>query len=166
MRNRAKFAMDQWSREKPNLPTLPMELIGQLAEAAQLITHKHLNPLYAEHGLQIGEFDVLSTLRRNGAPYALTPTALYDAAMISSGGMTNRIDRLEKAGFVERRSNPEDRRGTLVTLTPKGLELIDTLMELHVENEQGILKHLTESEQMKLSELLAKLIDGLPPSRL
>jgi DNA-binding MarR family transcriptional regulator len=162
MNDRAHFAIEQWSREKPHLPSLPMELIGRLAEAAQRIAHQHLNPLFAQHGLQAGEFDVLATLLRSGDPYALTPTALYEAAMMSSGGMTNRIDRLEKAGLVERRKNPHDRRGTLVTLTESGLALINPLMELHVANEQCILQCLSEVEQQQLNDLLAKLISALP----
>jgi DNA-binding MarR family transcriptional regulator len=85
----------------------------------------HLNPLFAEAGLQPGEFDVLATLRRSGDPYMLSPTRLYEAAMISSGGMTNRIDRLEQAGLVERRLDPNDRRGKLIALTATGRRVID-----------------------------------------
>jgi DNA-binding MarR family transcriptional regulator len=166
MSDRIKFAIQQWQKEKPDLPSLPMALIGLLGEAAQLIAHDHLNPLFAQHGLQPGEFDVLATLRRSGAPYALTPTALYEATMMSSGGMTNRIDRLESAGLAERRKNPDDRRGTLVTLTLKGLALIDELIGLHVQNEQHLLNSLNLEEQQQLSELLAKLVSGLPaPTR-
>jgi DNA-binding MarR family transcriptional regulator len=100
------------------MDTSAMQLVGQLGTVAQLMARDWLNPLFAEHGLQPGEFDVLATLRRSGAPHALTPTALYEAAMLSSGGMTNRIDRLEAAGLIERRKHPTDRRGVLVALTP------------------------------------------------
>ena len=91
---RAQFAAAQWQRELPQMDTGAMQLVGQLGTVAQLMARDWLNPLFAEHGLQPGEFDVLATLRRSGAPYSLTPTALYEAAMLSSGGMTNRIDRL------------------------------------------------------------------------
>ena len=120
-----------------------------------------LNPLFAEHGLQPGEFDVLATLRRSGAPYALTPTALYEAAMLSSGGMTNRIDRLETAGLIERQKHPTDRRGVLVALTSQGKELIDKLVLLHVANEQRMLAALTTREQTQLGQLLDKLLQGM-----
>src|ERR1700761_8721899 len=93
--DRAEAAVEQWARERPDLPSLPMALLGRLSEAAERVMRDHINPLFAEAGLQSGEFDVLATLRRSGAPYMLSPTRLYEAAMISSGGMTDRLDRLE-----------------------------------------------------------------------
>ena len=142
-----------------------MQLVGQLGTVAQLMARDWLNPLFAEHGLQPGEFDVLATLRRSGAPYALTPTALYEAAMLSSGGMTNRIDRLEAAGLIERQKHPTDRRGVLVALTPKGLALIDKLVLLHVENERAMLSPLSADEQRQLDALLAKLLQGMAQAK-
>ena len=156
--DRAELAAGQWAQERPDLDTSPMILLGRLAEAALRTARDHLNPLFAEHGLQPGEFDVLATLRRSGAPHALTPTDLYEAAMISSGSMTNRIDRLEKAGLVERRPNPADKRGTLVALTADGLNLIDALIALHVANQHNVVSGLDLREQESLSELLAKLL--------
>jgi len=153
-------AAEQWRREKGDLETGPMVLLGRLAEAALVITRDRLNPLFREFGLQPGEFDVLATLRRSGAPHALTPTDLYEAAMISSGSMTNRIDRLEKAGLVRRTGNPADRRGTLVSLTPKGLDLIDRALAAHIANQQAIVAPLGREEQEQLSALLAKLIES------
>ena len=152
----------QWERERPDLELLPMEVIGRLSGAMMLISRDHLAPLFAEYGLQTGEFDVIATLRRAGKPYRLTPTALYESLMMSSGGMTARLDRLEKAGLVERRPNPEDRRGTLVCLTKKGFTLVDKLVGLHVENERRLLAGLTGAEQKQLNRLLEKLIAGLP----
>jgi len=110
--------------------------------------------------LHYGEFDVLATLRRAGAPHALSPTALYEAAMISSGGMTNRLDRLERAGLIERKPNPEDRRGILVALTEAGFTLIDGLMTAHVENEKTALATLSRDEQEQLDRLLGKWLAG------
>lgn len=135
-----------------------MVLLGRLGEAAQVIARDRLNPLFARFGLQPGEFDVLATLRRSGTPYALTPTALYEAAMISSGSMTNRIDRLEKAGLVERQPHPGDKRGTLVVLTGEGLALIDRAVVAHVENQRDVVSTLDHGEQAQLSSLLAKLV--------
>jgi DNA-binding MarR family transcriptional regulator len=162
---RAQFAAEQWQRELPQLDTRAMQVVGQLGTVAQLMARDWLNPLFAEHGLQPGEFDVLATLRRSGAPYALTPTALYEAAMLSSGGMTNRIDRLETAGLIERQKHPTDRRGVLVALTSEGKELIDKLVLLHVANEQRMLAALTAREQTQLGQLLAKLLQGMAQAK-
>ncbi|AOJ10245.1 MarR family winged helix-turn-helix transcriptional regulator [Burkholderia mayonis] len=158
--DRAAHAVEQWRRERPDLDASSMIVLGRLQEAALVISRDKLNPLFARYGLQPGEFDVLATLRRCGAPYALTPTALYDAAMISSGSMTNRIDRIEKAGWVERRPNPADGRGTLVGLTPAGLALIDGVVVAHVDNQRRVLSSLSDAEQRQLAKLLDKLLQG------
>lgn len=158
--DRAEHAAAQWTQQRPDIDTTPMVLLGRLAEAALLIARDRQNPLFAEHGLQPGEFDVLATLRRSGAPYALTPTDLYEAAMISSGSMSNRINRLETADLIERRPNPEDRRGVLVALTDRGLALIDRVVDLHVANQRTIVSALDAGEQAMLSALLAKLLRG------
>ncbi|ULR32879.1 MarR family transcriptional regulator [Dickeya fangzhongdai] len=162
MTDRADNAYEQWRRERPDIDPFPMQVLGRLFEATQRLERDHLNPLFARFGLRPGEFDVLATLRRSGAPYALTPTQLYEALMMSSGGMTNRIDRLEQAQWVARQSNPQDRRGTLVTLTEQGRELMDTLVALHTDNERLALASLNEDEQQQLNLLLKKLLAGLP----
>jgi DNA-binding MarR family transcriptional regulator len=129
--------------------------------AAERVMRDHLNPLFADAGLQPGEFDVLATLRRSGDPYMLSPTRLYEAAMISSGGMTNRLDRLERAGLIERRSDPNDRRGKLIALTAAGRRIIDQTITRQVANEKRLLSVLTTAEQEKPNALLKKLIAGL-----
>ncbi|QTF93486.1 MarR family transcriptional regulator [Halomonas sp. BM-2019] len=158
--NRVKSAIAQWQREMPGLDLLPMEVVGYL-KTSQLITRSQLEAFFKAHGLQAGEFDVLATLRRAGAPYALTPTQLFETLMVSSGGMTNRLDRLERAGLIVRTPNPEDRRGTLVSLTEPGLALMNRLVPLHVENEARLLSALSREEQATLGRLLGKLLDGL-----
>jgi DNA-binding MarR family transcriptional regulator len=159
--DRASRAVEQWRRERPDIDGTPMLVLGRLAEAAQRVGTERLAPFFAAHGLQRGDFDVLATLRRAGDPYALTPTALYEATMVTSGAMTGRIDRLEAAGLAERRPDPSDRRGVLVALTPAGLELIDRILPLHVENQRAALAGLTRAEQEALGELLGRLIAGL-----
>lgn len=159
--DRAAHALAQWKRERPDLDPAPMVVLGRLHEASLVIARDWLNPLFARYGMQPGEFDVLATLRRSGAPFALTPTALYDAAMISSGSMTNRIDRLVRAGWVERRPNPADGRGTLVALTGAGRALIDEAVGAHLENQRRLLASLDAAEQGQLAALLGKLLDGL-----
>lgn len=159
--DRAAHALAQWRAERPDLNASSMVVMGRLQEAALVIARDRLNPLFARYGMQPGEFDVLATLRRGGAPFALTPTALYDALMMSSGGMTARIDRLQKAGWVERRSNPADGRGTLVALTETGRALIDKAVVAHIDNQREVLGVLSDAEQAQLSELLGKLLAGL-----
>jgi DNA-binding MarR family transcriptional regulator len=159
--DRADIAVAQWARERPDLPPLPMAVLGRLADAAERVTRDHMDPLFAEAGLQRGEFDVLATLRRSGAPYMLSPTRLYEALMISSGGMTNRLDRLERAGLVERHPDPNDRRGKLIALTDTGKQVVDATISRHVANEEQLLSVLTIDEQETLNALLRRLIAGL-----
>ncbi|MBZ9906685.1 MarR family transcriptional regulator [Mesorhizobium sp. B2-7-3] len=159
--DRAGKAIEQWQRERPDLDVSPMAVIGRLNEVSSLIARDRLAPLFARFGLQAGEFDVLATLRRSGSPYALTPTALYEATMVTSGAMTNRLDRLEKAGLILRAPHPNDRRGIVVRLTEKGLALIDEAVAAHVANEHEILSGLTQTERETLSHLLEKLIGSV-----
>ncbi|TIQ33970.1 MAG: MarR family transcriptional regulator [Mesorhizobium sp.] len=159
--DRAARAIEQWQKERPDLDVSPMGVIGRLSEAASLISRERLAPLFARFGLQQGEFDVLATLRRSGAPYALTPTELYEATMVTSGAMTARLDRLEKAGLIQRAPHPSDRRGVVVQLTEKGLALTNETLAAHVANEHEILSGLTGPERETLAHLLAKLIGSL-----
>ncbi len=161
MPDRASRAAAQWAVQRPDLDMLPMEVLGRLNEASQLVIRERQTPLFARHGLQHGEFDVLATLRRSGDRDGLTPTALFEAAMMSSGGMTARIDRLEKVGLVERRPHPTDRRATLVRLTDKGFALIDAIMPSHQDTAREALAGLSVDEQKALNALLARLIAGL-----
>ena len=161
MPDRASRAAAQWAVQRPDLDMLPMEVLGRLNEASQLVIRERQTPLFARYGLQHGEFDVLATLRRASERDGLTPTALFEAAMMSSGGMTARIDRLEKAGLVERRPHPSDRRATLVRLTDKGFDLIDSIMPSHQDTAREALAGLSPEEQMTLNTLLARLIAGL-----
>jgi len=108
--------------------------------------------------VNFGEFDVIATLKRNQTP--LTPTELMASSMLSSGAMTNRLDKLEKAGLVQRTHSSEDRRSVRVSLTEKGESLIDGLVPLHVEEQQALLKGLTEEEQTQLANLLKKALAG------
>ncbi|TKT80322.1 MarR family transcriptional regulator [Aquamicrobium sp. LC103] len=159
--DRAGRAVEQWRRERPDLDPSPMAVLGRLNQAATAISRDRLAPVFARFGLQQGEFDVLATLRRSGKPFALTPTALYEATMVTSGAMTNRLDRLEKAGLIARGPHPQDRRGVIVRLTEKGRTLIDEAVTVHVENEWEILSGLTPQEQATLAGLLEKLLKSL-----
>ncbi|MGD1895831.1 MAG: MarR family winged helix-turn-helix transcriptional regulator [Phormidesmis sp.] len=147
----------QWARERPDLDVSPMGLIGRTTRLANYL-RKAIGQTFAEFGLLPGEFDVLATLRRSGSPYQLSPTELFKSMMVSSGTMTNRIDRLESSALVRRIPDPGDRRGTLICLTDKGFELIDAAVTAHVANEHRILEALDDSEKEALAQLLSKLL--------
>lgn len=156
--DRADIAKAQWSKEMPGLDLEPMVLLGRLSEAAQAIINGHLVPAYAKIGLKQGEFDVLATLVRSGPPYKLMPTDLYKSMMMSSGGMTSRLDKLEKAGHIERCPHPDDRRALMVCLTDSGHRLIKGMLPTYVESQKRAVGGLTEDERATLSRLLKKLI--------
>lgn len=161
MKDGARRAREEWQRERPDIDANVMALVGRLLEATHLLERHWFLPLAAQFELHQGEFDVIATLRRSGHPYAMTPTELHEGLMLSSGAMTSRLDRLERKGLIERVPSPNDRRSTLVRLTPAGLALIDKMLPLHVANEQQALSSLTQKEQGQLDALLAKLIVGL-----
>jgi DNA-binding MarR family transcriptional regulator len=147
----------QWGRERPDLDASPMGAIGRMARLSKHL-ERSMQATVSEFGLNPGEFDVLATLRRAGQPHRLTPTELFNAMMVSSGTMTHRLDGLEQAGLVKRIPDPGDRRGTLIELTDKGLNLIEPAVEAHVANAHRMLSGLEESERTALAQLLRKLL--------
>jgi DNA-binding MarR family transcriptional regulator len=153
-----------WKRERPELDVAPLALLGRLFRAAALADERLAEGL-AGRELRTGWFDLLAALRRAGEPFELNPSQLMSATMLSSGGMTKRLDRLEHAGLVERRPDPSDRRGTLVRLTPRGLASIDEALPAHLENEERLLTRLTSAERGRLNALLRKLLLDLEAER-
>jgi len=149
-----------WAREKPELDATPMGIVGRISRVSRLLD-KELKDFFADYGLEFWEFDVLATLRRSGAPYELSAGALLKTAMVTSGAITNRADRMEAKGLVERVRDPGDRRGVRIRLTPAGLELIDKLVPLHVANERRLLADLTADDSGTLADLLRILATGL-----
>ncbi|AVA23356.1 MarR family transcriptional regulator [Rhizobium sp. CB3171] len=147
----------QWKRERPDLDTTPMGLIGRLGNVAHHLG-REMERTFAQFGLNRATFDVLATLRRSGMPYALSPSDLMAAMMVTSGTMTNRIDQLEKAGLVARSVNPEDARSFLVSLTEKGFALIDSAVAAHVETQTRLVSGLSEEEKAALNTLLGKYL--------
>jgi len=147
----------QWNRERPDLDVEPMGLLGRIA---RLRTHlaREIEKALAAHRLNSASFDVLATLRRSGPPYRLSPGDLIATTMVSSGTMTNRLDQLEKAGLIERSHNPDDRRGVIIALTPKGLALVDAAVTDHVENQHKLLDGLDAQERAALDALLRKFL--------
>jgi DNA-binding MarR family transcriptional regulator len=152
--------LEQWRRERPDLDVSALGLLARLFRAAHL-ADATLAKMLVGHDLQTGWFDLLAALRRAGSPYELNPTELMQATMLSSGGMTKRLDRMADAGLVKRRADPSDRRGTLVTLTRRGEDVIDKAVEDHVANEERILRSLTRAERRSLDDLLRTLLVDL-----
>ena len=123
--------LDQWQRERPDLDVTATGILGRISRISSLIDQE-MDRVFQPHGLTAGDFVVLAALRRSGKPYRLTPTALSRSMMVSSGGTTKRLDRLQARGLIRRDPDPADRRGTLVTLTAAGLATIDTVASAHV----------------------------------
>lgn len=153
----------QWRRERPELDVAALALFGRLIRAAHL-ADAALSPKLRAHGLQPGWFDILAALRRAGSPYELNPTELTRATMLSSGGTTKRLDRLAEAGFVARRPDPRDRRGTLIRLTRRGSAAIDRAISSHLAAEEVLLRPLSSADRRVLDALLRKLLGGLDRS--
>jgi DNA-binding MarR family transcriptional regulator len=162
--DRVDEILAEWARERPELDTTAMGVVGRLMLVARLADGRLAAPL-RERGLERGWFDLLAALRRAGRPYELNPKALMESVMLSSGGMTKRLDTMERAGLIERRPDPADRRGTLVRLTRAGKRAIDRAVELHVANEDRLLASLEPDEARALDGLLRKLLGGLEDVR-
>src|SRR5829696_7466032 len=154
--------IEQWSRERPDLDSSPIGIVGRVSRLARELELR-LEPVYRAHGLEGGWYDVLATLRRSGPPYRLRPTELTESAMLTSSGTTKRLDRLEAAGLIARTPDPSDRRGTLITLTDAGHAAVDRTIAAHLRNERELIAALDEREQAQLAGLLRKLQLGLPP---
>jgi DNA-binding MarR family transcriptional regulator len=149
----------QWREQRPDLDPAPMATFTRLWRAARLADERLLE-VFAAHGLEAGWFDVLATLRRAGAPYRLSAGTLARGLVMSTGGMTKRLDKLQAAGLVERSPDPDDRRGVLVSLTPRGLKRVDRAVEDHLANERRLLEVLTDREVRALNGALAKLVEA------
>lgn len=149
--------VEQWFKEKPELDTQPMAIMGRLMRIAKYMETR-VAELHKQYDLKMGEFDVLATLRRSGAPYRLTPSALIDSMMLTSGAMTNRLDKLEKKGLISREHSKEDRRSVTVELTSDGLQLIDNLILEHVEVQRDFIRGLSDEEKVQVNKALKTLL--------
>jgi DNA-binding MarR family transcriptional regulator len=146
-----------WRVQRPDLDVEPLQVLSRVSRLA-----KHLDiarrGAFAAHDLEAWEFDVLSALRRAGPPFQLTPGALLRATLVTSGTMTNRIDRLAEAGLVRREPDPRDRRGVLVTLTDEGRTAVDAAFTDLLAREQTLLAGLGEDQRQQLADLLRTLL--------
>lgn len=163
MQDHVDRIIQQWAVERPELDRAAMATLARILRAARL-AELEMTKVFARFRLQRGEFDVLASLRRSGSPYRLSHGDLSRALLLSTGAMTNRIDRLEGAGLVRRLPDPGDRRGTLVKLTKQGRSTSDELLTAHVDNVQRILGVLSETERDTLADLLRKLLVSMEDS--
>jgi DNA-binding MarR family transcriptional regulator len=152
--------VSQWADQRPDVDASPMHVVGRIHRLAAELDQM-LAPIFSAHGLGDGEFDVLATLRRAGDPYELSPGGLGASMMVTSGAVTKRIDRLERAGLVTRRVSEHDARARLIQLTAAGLRLVNTAIEEHVANESRLMAGLTSDERDTLTRLLRKLGESI-----
>ena len=148
--------VEAWKRERPDLDVQPLEVLSRVTRLARHLDDARTEA-FAQHELDGWEFDVLAALRRAGAPYALSPGQLTTATMVTSGTMTNRLDRLERDGLVQRTPDPGDRRGVQVRLTTAGRERVDAALADLLDREHAILAGLSFADQQLLADLLRSL---------
>ncbi|MFD7603600.1 MarR family winged helix-turn-helix transcriptional regulator [Streptomyces mirabilis] len=151
--------IEQWATVRPDLDTAAMEVFGRVFRLARTMGDR-MEKAYAPYGISRGEFDVLATLRRSDTPYTLSPRQLSATLMLTTGGMTGRLDKLERAGLLRRSPDPHDRRGLQVTLTDKGLRLIDEAVGAGLAVQTEALAHLDEERAGQLAALLRELLTG------
>lgn len=149
-----------WRRERPDLDVTPLEVLSRVSRLARRLDLAR-GSAFAEQHLESWTFDVLSALRRAGEPYELSPGQLVQQTLVTSGTMTNRVDRLERQGWVERHPDPADRRGVLVRLSPSGRDVVDAAMANLIEQEKALLLQLSAPEQSQLATLLRRLLAPL-----
>ncbi|MFC9295862.1 MarR family winged helix-turn-helix transcriptional regulator [Streptomyces sp. NPDC057011] len=151
----------QWYAVRPDLDTAPMAVFGRIYRITKAMGDE-MERTYNRYGISRGEFDVVATLRRSGSPYTLSPRQLSATLMLTTGGMTGRLDKLEKAGLLTRKPDPHDRRGLQVTITDRGLALIDEAVTAGLEVQRAALTGLGKEEIDVLNGLLRRLLADMP----
>jgi DNA-binding MarR family transcriptional regulator len=157
MRDEVDRLVEAWRRERPDLDLRPMEVLSRISRLGHHLDRAR-REAFAEHALEPWEFDVLAALRRAGAPYQLSPGRLLKETLVTSGTMTNRVDRLAARGLVRRTPDPHDRRGVLVGLTVAGRVTVDGALDGLLAREQALLAGLDAAEQSTLARLLRTLM--------
>ena len=159
-RDEVDALLDAWRRERPDLDVAPMEVLSRISRLAHHLDRGRA-AAFSAHGLEPWEFDVLAALRRSGAPYQLSPGQLLRETLVTSGTMTNRVDRLVARDLVNRDDHPGDRRGVLVRLTDRGRETVDAALADLLVAERSMLESLTQSDRDQLVEALRQLLAGV-----
>ncbi|KLN60428.1 MarR family transcriptional regulator [Kiloniella spongiae] len=149
--------LTQWRRERPDIDPAPMAVCGEVWRAGEKLRQGVLDNI-ASYNLDFAGMDVLFTLRRQGEGETLSPSLLAKDMMLSTSAMTNRLDRLEKRGLVERMMDPNDRRGQMVALTSEGFDLANEVVVTHVAREEKMLSNLSDQERQQLRTLLEKIV--------
>jgi len=163
MADHVDFILKQWRAQRPDLDVAPMGVVGRLSRLARLAGDE-ISSTFKKHGLDRASFDMLATLYRSGPPHRLTPLELMRASMVTSGAITQRLDRLEDDGLVKRTPSDSDGRGVDVTLTESGLARIKRTLPDHLETENRLLAALSRKERTELADLLRKLLESLGDS--
>jgi DNA-binding MarR family transcriptional regulator len=148
---------DAWARERSDLDLGPVAVFSRISRLARRLDLAR-REAFTSHGIELWEFDVLAALRRAGAPYELSPGRLLRETLVTSGTMTNRVDRLAARGFVERHPDPDDRRGVIVRLTREGKTTVDGAFAALLDAERTLLADLSVSERRDLAGLLRRLL--------
>ncbi|MEE2034272.1 MarR family winged helix-turn-helix transcriptional regulator [Rhodococcus chondri] len=148
--------VSQWAREWPDLNVTPLEVLGRL-HRTYLRYQSAIGRIFDEYDINMASFDVLAALRRAGEPYSMTSGQLAESSLVTTGGITLRIDRLEKAGLVRRERDADDRRIVHAELTDAGKKLVDAVAVAHFENETRMLAEMSTDDQVELAGLLRKL---------
>ncbi len=159
MRDEVDGLVEAWRRERPDLDLGPIEVLSRVSRLSHHLDRAR-RTAFSEHDLEPWEFDVLAALRRSGKPYELSPGRLLKETLVTSGTMTNRVDRLEERGFVERLPDPNDRRGVLVRLTDAGRTAVDGALDGLLEREADLLAGLDTGDRKQLAALLRALVVG------
>jgi DNA-binding MarR family transcriptional regulator len=149
----------QWRTVRSDLDVSPLEVIGRVSRLSRLVDRR-LAVNFARHGIEAWTYDVLATLRRSGEPYELTAGDLVRQTMVTTGAITNRIDRLEARGFVERRRT-SDRRKVIVRLTGAGFDKVEEVVQSHLDVERELLAALSRRQQRELASLLRRALTSL-----
>lgn len=157
MRDEVDSLVEAWEAERPDLDVGPLQVLSRVSRLSRHLDRAR-RAMFADHDLESWEFDVLTALRRAGKPYQLSPGQLLRATLVTSGTMTNRIDRLAAAGLVERHPDPQDKRGVQVRLTGAGQIRVDTAFADLLEREQVILDSLSPEQRAVLADLLRTLL--------
>ncbi|GAA1313441.1 MarR family transcriptional regulator [Saccharothrix xinjiangensis] len=164
MADHVDLVLEQWHDRRPDLDVSPMAVIGRLTRLSRLV-EAELQRTFAAHGLDRASFDVLATLRRSEPPHRLTPTGLMRASMVTSGAVTQRLDRLEARGLVTRAPSERDGRGVVVGLTGEGLALVDRVLPHHLDTEERLLAALSAEERAVLAGALKAVLESLGDTR-
>ena len=160
MRDEVDGLVAAWKRERPDLDVAPLEVLSRITRLARQLDIAR-RAAFADHGLETWGFDVLAALRRAGAPYQLTPGQLIHENLVTSGTITNRLDRLEEDGLLTRHPDPSDGRGTLVRITDKGIRVVDGALVDLLNREKELLQSLKGAERDELSHYLSRMLEQI-----